>query len=252
MNFYEIGAITNCGHVRTVNQDRFLVCTGGDKNRKTVLLAVADGMGGLLHGEKASNIVMQMLCCWWRDYIRGEELPLEQVSRELDSVIYEAHRQIYYTAQKSQEQSGTTLSLLLLKNRAYIYKQIGDSRIYLSEDFKTRQLTIDQTWCNDRLMEGSMSYEEALIHPMRHALSNALGASDELQIVTGNGHIHRGASFLLCSDGFYNNIVRYIDQGKWRKRSPPQATLNEMMKKVLETDATDNATAILCRIPYLF
>lgn len=251
MNFFEIGAITNRGHVRTVNQDRFLICTGDGKNRKTALLAVADGMGGLLHGEKASNMVMQMICCWWRNCMRSKELSLEQISQELDSVIYDAHRQIYYMAQKSQEQRGTTLSLLLLKNRTYLYKQIGDSRIYLSESFKTQQLTIDQTWCNERLIEGSMSYEEALGHPMRHALSNALGVSDELQVVTGMGRTHRGTSFLLCSDGFYNNISEYIDQGKWGKPTPTQVTLNKMMEKVLETDATDNATAILCRIPYL-
>lgn len=251
MKAYKVGAVTSCGHIRAVNQDRFLICLGKNQKEATALLAVADGMGGLAHGERASSIIMQMLCCWWRDSGGGRKFTQSELGQELDALIYDAHRRIYYMGQGLHEQTGTTLSLLLLRGQNYLYKQIGDSRIYLSEGAKTKQLTVDQTWCNDRLQEGILSNEEVLVHPMRHALSNALGISEELQIATGEGFARRGASFLLCSDGFYNGTPEKIDRGEWTGYALPQNALDKMMKKILGCAATDNATAILCRIPYV-
>lgn len=248
---YRVGAITDCGHVRASNQDRFLVCTGRNKKCRVALLAIADGMGGLAHGERASTLIIQELQQLWNMQLAKGKLTQAEISKELDSVIYNVHRQIYYKSQEEQERAGTTLSVLVLQNREYLYKQIGDSRIYLSTGAKPRQLTVDQTWCNARLQEGVMTREEILHHPMCHALCNALGASEELQIVTGDGSAPRGASFLLCSDGFYNGYPEIVEQERWAGLGVPQKTLNKMMKKILNKEALDNATAVLCRVPYL-
>lgn len=249
MREYKIGLVTDRGHVRSVNQDRCLVCTGRYRGLSCALLAVADGMGGLSQGEKASSISVEQLRLWWEMLLQGQNPQIESVSSLLDQAIYSLHRRIYDLTEPP-DHAGTTLSLLFLYGQRYLYKQIGDSRIYLYEKGSCRQITTDQTWCNDRVREGVLLKEQVSGHPMRHALSNALGVSEELRIATGTGQVARGASFLLCSDGFYSELTQEIEQGCWGKRQDPQRTLQEMMDRVLEGTAEDNATAVLCRIPY--
>lgn len=246
MKTYQVGSVTDRGHLRPGNQDCALICTGRRGGRPLALLAVADGMGGLAQGEKASGLAVRALAAWWNQG-GGPASGLDEASRLLDREIYAIHRQIY----EMSCQAGTTLSVLFLDGEHYLYKQIGDSRIYLYEGRGTRQLTEDQTWCNDRLKEGLLSREEARLHPMRHALSNALGVSEELKIATGQGPLRRGSAFLLCSDGFYNSILDQVEQGGWGRSRWPQRQLDRMMQQVLEGTAEDNATAVLCRVPWL-
>ena len=248
MKEYKIGWATDCGHVRKVNQDRCLVCTGCYAGVPAALLAVADGMGGLSEGEKASGMSVKELRSWWEELLQGQSPQMEQISRSLDDTIYRVHRQIYNLTDPPNR-AGTTLSLLFLYGREYLYKQIGDSRIYLYEKGRCQQLTTDQTWCNDRVREGVLLKEQVSKHPMRHVLSNALGASEELRIETGIGRVDRGTAFLLCSDGFYSEILDKIEQGRWGKVFCPQQALHEMMDWLLAGTAEDNATAVLCRIP---
>lgn len=250
MRSYQIGAITNRGHLRPTNQDGSLVCTARWRGRPLALVAVADGMGGLTQGEKASGICMQALECWW-NRMSTQPLPgLEALSQMLDAEIYRIHHQIYNLSQQTRP-AGTTLSLLFLDGREYLYKQVGDSRIYLFHRRSVQQLTVDQTWCNDRLQAGLLTPEELPLHPMRHVLSNALGASEELKIATGRGAVTRGDAFLLCSDGFYNEMLSQVAGGRWGRSPAPQRTLNQMMQQLLQGRAPDNATAVLCRVPYL-
>lgn len=248
MREYKIGWVTACGHVRKVNQDRCLVCTGCYAGQSAALLAVADGMGGLSQGEKASEMSVKELRCWWEKLLHGQEPRMEQISRSLDETIYRVHRQIYNLTD-SPNSAGTTLSLLFLYGKEYLYKQIGDSRIYLYEKGHCRQLTTDQTWCNDRVREGVLSKEDVPEHPMRHVLTNALGASEELWIETETGRVSRGTAFLLCSDGFYSEILEKIEQGRWGKAFCPQQALQQMMDQLLAGNAEDNATAVIYQIP---
>lgn len=250
MKSYRIGAITNCGHLRPTNQDCALVCTSCCQGRPLALLAVADGMGGLTQGEKASGMSIHILEDWWNRMGGNKLHDLQELSCMLDAEIYSIHRQIYYMFQHTH-QAGTTLSLLFLDGRSYLYKQIGDSRIYLFENHAVRQLTVDQTWCHDQLQKGRLTREDILLHPMRHVLSNALGASEELKIATGQGQIRRGNAFLLCSDGFYNSILNQVEQGRWGRYISPQRALEKMMQQILQGKAEDNATAVLCRVSYL-
>lgn len=192
----------------------------------------------------------QMLGSWWNRLDRQAVADLGQISRLLDAEIYQIHRQIYYMSQQARP-AGTTLSLVFLDGGKYLYKQIGDSRIYLFENWAVRQLTEDQTWCNDQLRAGLLSRDEIRVHPMRHMLSNALGVSEELKIAAGQGLLHRGSSLLLCSDGFYNSIPEQVERGGWGRCFSPQRMLERMMQQILQGMAEDNATAVLCRVPYL-
>lgn len=237
---YDIACITHTGKVRRNNQDRLLALNGGD----TALLAVADGMGGLAHGERASAIAADVLARWWR---QNTAVGLDDVSAALDAAIYEAHREIYYFSETQQERTGSTLSLVYLQAEQYLIKQIGDSRVYCQENGAVRQLTTDQTWCNRMIARGEMSPAAAQQHRLSNALVNALGASEELEIATLTGTVRRGASLLLCSDGFYHEAPLQRLAGDL-KNTAAETALQELLAAVLAGIAGDNATAVLCRL----
>ena len=58
---YDVASITHTGKVRRNNQDRVLALTGRLDGTGTALLAVADGMGGLACGERASALTVAAL-----------------------------------------------------------------------------------------------------------------------------------------------------------------------------------------------
>lgn len=242
---YDVAGITHVGKVRTVNQDRMLIRTGMAGGVRTALLAVADGMGGLACGERASALVVENLQRWWE--ARATTVEPQRLSEALDAVLYEAHREIYYLGEELNSQTGSTLSLLYLWGESYLIKQIGDSRVYALEEGAVRQLTTDQTWCNRMIETGELTPEEARRHRLRHALVNALGVSSELEIATESGTARRGSGFLLCSDGFYSDAPLERLAADLRKAAAEEA-LQALLAEILAGKAADNATAVLCRL----
>ncbi len=237
---YDIASITHRGKVRQNNQDRVLALVGEGE----ALLAVADGMGGLAHGEKASAITVQVLAGWWQSNTLTD---MAQISAALDAAIFEAHRQIYYFSETQGQRTGSTLSLVYLQAEQYLVKQIGDSRVYRRTGGAMAQLTTDQTWLNRMLENGAAPAAAAQQHRLSHALVNALGASEELDIATGGGLARHGDSFLLCSDGFYHEapLCRLTAD---LKKATAQAALEALLADVLAGTAGDNASAVLCRL----
>lgn len=242
---YSIASITHVGKVRANNQDSLLVEERTHNGLETALLVVADGMGGLAYGERASRIAVQTMDHWWEKVPKGDSL--QEISASLDQAIYEAHRQIYYLSEELEQKTGSTLSLLWMQDTSYVIKQIGDSRIYRITDNELEQLTTDQTWCNQMVQNGKLAAEQVERHRLRHALVNALGVSDELEIATEFGKARRGESYLICSDGFYQEAPLELLPPQL-KRNGLQATLQEFLEHILQGSAGDNASAVLCRL----
>jgi protein phosphatase len=82
---------------------------------------------------------------------------------------------------------------------------IGDSRAYMLVKGKLTQMTEDQTYVQYLLNTGKITPEQALSHPERHVLMNALGINPSVSL-TLISKPYAGESLLLCSDGLYNSI----------------------------------------------
>jgi protein phosphatase len=101
--------ITHIGLVRKSNQDRYLI---KKLKEKSVLIAVADGLGVDVAGDFAADILSEKLA--GVNYIskRNEQPELDQIAREVD-------RDIYAEGQENSalEGMGTTLICVLLRDR---------------------------------------------------------------------------------------------------------------------------------------
>lgn len=248
---YDLGIISDPGNRRPDNQDSLIARRGQIDNREFLLLAVADGMGGMARGDKASYTAALLLDQWW-----DAELPLlltqqlfswQELSVSLSAVI--DHINYIIRAQSPKDtRSGTTLSLLFFFDGQYLLKHVGDSRIYLSRKGTVFSLTKDQTWCQQEIDQGRLTPEAALTHRLRHVLISALGIQEEYFCQEGLAAAQIGDWFLLCSDGFYNEFPVSSQLFSGKGNLSPQELLEDSLHQIKTGPARDNISAILLHI----
>ena len=79
---------------------------------------------------------------------------------------------------------------------------MGDTRVWLYEKRKIRQVTRDHTVVRKLLDWGEITEEEAKVHPDRHILNNVVGIGDEsLKVGINSGKWNPRQVFILGTDG---------------------------------------------------
>jgi serine/threonine protein phosphatase PrpC len=128
----------------------------------------------------------------------------EQRLRKAIRSAWHAVAQVPYTMSEGDPPSTTFVAALVEGNRATV-AWAGDSRAYWLAGEKSRQLTVDDSWLNDTVADGNMSYEEALHSDKAHAITKWLGADagePEPTVVTLD--LDEPGVLLVCTDGLWN------------------------------------------------
>lgn len=259
----DYAAITHPGKVRKNNEDAYVVSAldgeeppinGTLKVRRAkangILAAVADGMGGAAAGEIASREGLAAVAV----YLFGHwgVLPQEALSEDLlvhvlKNAVEEASHAVlrYSDADKAARGMGSTLTASLIwRNHAYL-AQIGDSRAYLFRQRKLVQLTTDQTLVNEMITSGTLTHEQARVHPQRNMITQALGCPQPLVVALGKVELRRGDRMLLCSDGLSGEVPDERIAAIMQECYSPRRTLEMLLEAAMERGARDNITALL-------
>jgi len=192
---------SDVGRRRPHNEDAFL------RDDELGLYIVCDGVGGNAKGEVASAESVDLVLSWVK---RGRKTldafaaaPTEEnsglVRRLLESAVQSACYMVFGMGQLDPRQRGmssTLSSLLVTSNKAFI-AQVGDSRVYLSRDGKTVQLTEDHTLVNFRLKLGLITPEEAATSPGKNVITRAVGHQDYVEVDTIDLEVKPGDRFML-------------------------------------------------------
>lgn len=196
------GFKTDQGKRRDNNEDALFVLP------EQQFYIIADGVGGHNSGELASRMAVGNLA----EYVA--EHPLDQVEDEgalmeyFSSALSGANRLIYEKARSNPENAGmatTVVMAYIRKDKIYI-ANVGDSRAYLIREGELRQITEDHTYVHQLLLAGSITKEQAAVHPKRNMITRAVGGDktvlpDYFQLAALPGDI-----FLLCTDGLFGEI----------------------------------------------
>lgn len=194
---------TDIGRIRLSNEDQAAALINASGN---VLLVVCDGMGGQNKGDLASSLAINTITTAFKS--RKGFLNRYFAKLWVGQVIREANKSIYEQSQsnKSYHGMGTTITLLLIIKDTAILGHVGDSRCYFLRNRREfAQMSEDQTYVGYLLRTGQISQEEALTHPKRHVLMNALGVYPSASVDV-KSFPYMGETVLLCSDGLYNNV----------------------------------------------
>ncbi len=258
--------MTHRGKIRPNNEDAFLALrfNGNDVNflGKTgealsadsdFVFAVSDGMGGEKSGEFASRITIDKLSIWLPKNFQVSALGVTSNPTEILQEIFTSIHEELNNLGRSYEECrgmGTTLSLCWLTPERLYFGHAGDSRIYhLPREGGLHQLTHDHTHAGWLQRKGKINEREARSHPMRHALSQSLGANRQyLEPQIGAVVYEPGDRFLICSDGLTDGLWdRHLEEFI---RNPPPENLKKnpaqiLIEESLERSGKDNLTAIV-------
>lgn len=193
---WQISTQSHCGNVRKINEDALLV------SKDFPLFAVADGMGGHLAGEIASQILIDDLTKLQPD------TTLKQSFERVKQSILNSNQQIidYSQLELSGLTMGSTIVVMLCDNTQASCLWAGDSRLYRLRNHSLSQLTEDHSQVAMMVKEGLLSPEEARHHPASNMITRAVGVASDLDLESISFDIRIGDTYLLCSDGLYGEI----------------------------------------------
>ncbi len=225
---------THVGEVRKENEDSYVAIPAAK------VWVVADGMGGHVNGKYASQAIA--------DAAEAVAYPddLEQACDALAQSVHQANAEIFAKSLEAGTQMGSTFVGLAIRGDQFAVMWSGDSRAYVYRDHRLIQLTSDHTQVQAMIDRGLLSPEEALVHPMRHVLSRAVGVEDVLQIDAIRDSLVPGDLFLLCSDGLYGQVSD--EEIAEILGHSSAAACEELVALCLARGAPDNVTVTLVSV----
>ena len=193
------GSATHEGQHRAQNEDH--------AHAGPNLFVVADGMGGHLAGEVASEMAVDRLEARLPD---GAANSLD----DLVEAIIDANNEIYHGSAENADQAGmgTTITAIAIVTDPHDGEvlgiaNVGDSRGYVLRHGRLRQVTIDHSFVQELVAEGAITSDEARFHPRRNIVTRALGIEPYVRVDSWTMPIIRGDRFVLCSDGLVDEIT---------------------------------------------
>jgi len=187
---------------RRVNQDRM----GYLYTRDSLMMMVADGMGGHARGEVAAQITMQTVASV---YQRLAKPLLADPAAFFEEAIQASHHELHrYRAEEGlPEAPRTTIVLCVVQQGIATWAHAGDSRLYLIRNGSITHRTLDHSRVHHLVSSGLIRPEDAKDHPERNRIFNCLGAFVAPTVeVSHPTALHGGDVLLLCSDGLWGTL----------------------------------------------
>lgn len=234
-------AATTCGPVRGLNEDSFrvggdVVCEGRDgavrgraRYGQPFIAAVADGMGGHVHGEVASAMVVR---CLDRRTRVSERSPSKRIREDLES----AHLSLCAMGAKGGKSPGSTVVGVYHDGDDFFCFHAGDSRLYRLRDGSLSQLTADHSM--------QARYGGAY---NRNVLYNCVGGGSlDFKVVLKNLPPMASSDDLLVmvSDGLYDGLTDTMLRDALQSGSGAE----ELLALAIAAGSQDNVTVVILRL----
>lgn len=189
------------------------------------LFIVADGVGGLSVGDKASQLTVKQLL---KRYYDSEDST--DIEEKLIETIQDVNTDVY-TALNGK--GATTLVATVLINEQLIVASAGDSQVFRIDTDSATQLNKEDVLHSDDADNG--------------ALTKAIGYRETIDIETVSITVQAGDRILLCSDG----LTRYLNDSDLVQLSnlrDPRDGVRQMINQANHAGGADNVSALLIHI----
>ena len=245
---------TDKGKRRSKNEDVFVV------DSTLGFMLVADGMGGHNSGDVASRLAAQICTEQLRRSLQTGHVPifyhvpanpnLDPRSLILGDCIKFSNQAVYEAAQSNpaNHNMGTTLvAALWLENKLAI-AHVGDSRLYLVQNGKLIQCTVDHSFVQEQVDRGFIKPEEAEKSDFKNMLTRSIGVHEDVAVDVQEKTLEVGDYILLCSDG----LTKMIDDDQilavFKLHKDLGKIVEELIKRANDAGGGDNITTVVAQV----
>lgn len=233
---YQIDYFTKAKHVDLPNQDSLLVMNLGPK---TVVMGVADGMGGHDSGDEASQMILEA--------VRHEAFKYEKGKAPLaDAIlagIFNGHKKI----QSKIKGAGTTVCLAVIHQGKVQFYCTGDSIgiVVTGKNFIDYQ-TVEHSPVGYLLASGAITEKQAIVHKDKNLVTNVVGHDPVRVEISPWITLSQRDSVMLFTDGIRNldvidNLISKL-KTCFRKRNS-----HEFLSQFSQDQFSDDITLINAR-----
>jgi protein phosphatase len=224
--------------VRTNNED----ACGYDEAHG--IYVVCDGMGGMASGEVASAIAVTTILETFANSA-ASEVP---VSARLLHAISAANTNVWVKGQIAVHKGmGTTAVVAARDGDRLIVGNVGDSRAYILQDDQCIQLTVDHSYLNELIRNGTVQIEDAHsidLQGMESVITRAVGVTADVEPDFFSIELKPGSAMLLATDG----LTRYLLQDEIAsilRASSLDSACSNLISVAKQRGGQDNITCLL-------
>ena len=229
---------------RKVNHDRIAYTY----SRDTLLLVVADGMGGHAGGEIAAQIAVRLFI----ERFQQEAKPiLRNPLKFLQETMLRAHAALgSYANQFSMLETPRTtcVAVIVQANHAY-WAHVGDSRFYLFRQGALIGATKDHSKVQYLVDQGLIAADDVAVHPDRNKIFSCLGGLvDPVIDLSKRTALRNGDVLVLCTDGLWS-VMPHGEIATLLTSTPILKTAPQMLREAEQRGGPDgdNLSAIVVR-----
>ncbi|MDR0716062.1 MAG: serine/threonine-protein phosphatase [Azoarcus sp.] len=218
---------------REYNEDFIGFCA----NETLGCFVLADGAGGYEGGALAAETAVRHVLSFFSAAPAVDSAAINAaipVARNALADARERHPQY-------AEMDTTIAALMLDTERALAYwSHLGDSRIYLFRNGRSRILTHDHSVLQS-MIDAGMFNGALRGNRKRSMLYAAVGSGEipERAVRDKPLALLSGDIFLLCSDGFWESIGEEVMEAALQQAASPEQWLDAMVREIAEPDAAD-------------
>jgi serine/threonine protein phosphatase PrpC len=227
---------TDVGGKRKINEDSLLA------RPEAGLWVVADGMGGHSAGDVASNAIVHPLAqleppASLPDFVDQVEGLLMSVNQQLRD---------YANDQLGGRTVGSTVVSLILSQRAGVCLWAGDSRLYRLRNGQLTRLSRDHSAVQEMVEAGAITQAEADRHPKSNVITRAVGGAENLYVDAAVFAPEAGDTYLLCSDGLYNEVAE--DSIRRKLALDAEESTARLIEEALQNGGRDNISVVIVKV----
>jgi len=252
-----VGLQSDTGQVRELDEDSMFVLTMAytfeSVTHQLGLFVVADGMGGHEGGEVASQLAIQTAAqALLRDVfgpeLAGSELSTDVILDCIENAIRKANDEVYLKRQKRENDMGTTLTVILVKDWILHLGHVGDCRAYRWGQEGLQQLTTDHSIVAGMAAAGTISPEEIYTHPQRSVIYRCVGDEPTVEVDVGSMQLDQGERLLVCCDGLWEMLRNEGIDEILLAEADPQTACDLMVYQANLAGGTDNISVIIVQL----
>ena len=249
----DIASLTDIGR-RTSNEDDMTSYVPEDPQvmaKKGAIFVVADGLGGHVHGEMASELAVNTIRdFYYQDSSEEITTSLQQAVEHANLLIHQRNEATLANAtdeEKKKLSMGTTCVAAVLKDHNVYIANAGDSLAYIIGAGQIRQIAQSHGLIAEQLRNGEITEEEAKAKGPSNVITRCLGVKSTVDVYVTSDTVQDGDTLVLCTDGLWT----LLEESELRaivEQYDPQESAKRLVARANENGGPDNITTVVVRI----